>query len=126
MRVELQGREAVAEMSVESRWLQRGGARRRRRERKKDGQCTYWKRELLTLASRSRFPSPFCRYGKGVRWSTQTHFGYRKGEKFTPFVKAEVIRYKLILALIQHECIPVPVVNTPLMDDLLGPTPVPK
>lgn len=44
----------------------------------------------------------------------------QKGEKFTenPLVKAEVIHYKLILTLIRHECIPVPVVGTPLMDDL--------
>jgi hypothetical protein len=61
------------------------------------------------------------------KWSgllTDTFWGtdcVRKGEEFTenPLVKAEVIRYRLILALIQHECIPVAVADTPLMDDLL-------
>jgi hypothetical protein len=110
-------------VSVEPRWLQTEGARRRR-ERKKDGQCAYWKRELLTLASRSRFPSPFLsiRQGSAVVYS-DTSWGtncVQKGEKFTenPLVKAEVIHYKLILTLIRHEFIPVPVVGTPLMDDL--------
>jgi hypothetical protein len=51
-------------VSVEPRWLQTEGARRRR-ERKKDGQCAYWKRELLTLASRSRFPFPFLSIRQG-------------------------------------------------------------
>jgi hypothetical protein len=78
------------------------GARRRRRDGRKDGECVYRKRKLLVLASRSL---RFCRYGKEVTRPTHRHiFGYRlrsKGEEFTkiPLAKAEVIRCRLILAV---------------------------
>lgn len=69
-------------------------------------------------------PSLSIRQGSEVVYS-QTHFGVpiafekAKNSPKNPLVKAEVIRDRLILALRQHECIPVPVVGTPLMDDLL-------